>query len=408
MKVVLLDPGLLNTHGHHFHTDLAIYHALRMQGLQTIVLGNRDVEPDIRSAMPVRPFFRACAYPDRDLTLHDGFRATFDHFNQWVAEDLEDTEFLRLSEDDLIIVPTVRDIHLDGVYRWYTSLPEPRPRICLRLIFPPFFRNRPEDIDVAIKLSEAQLKRWATVPDDRLILVAETAELSEYFNRLCGLRASVFPLIVRYPDEGRADAGLSQDQPRQFAFVGEARQEKGAHLIPEAFKNLLGILPDAHLTFQTSCLFDMNSGFVDALNQLSPHVSLLGDALSAQEFEDAIASADVLLLPYDAKEYRLRTSLIFLEAVGAGKPVIVSKNTWMHRMLLELGMPDIGVEEFSSQGLFDSMQTLLAQWPDVVSKSAEAATNLRQRHNPTRFVEAVLDAASGAMRVDPAQSKLRV
>lgn len=409
MKVVLLDPGLLNRHGHHFHTDLAIYHALEMRGLKPIVLGNRDVEPGIKSAMPVRPVFRATAYPDRDGFLQDGFRSTFDSFNQWVAEDLEATELEQLTEDDLIIVPTVRNIHLDGVFHWYTRLPEPRPRICLRLMFTPVLRTHPDDWDVAVALSKAQLQRWKTVPEDRLILVAETEELSDYFDRLCGLRASVFPLIVRYPAiDGRASANLGQDLPRRFAFVGEARKEKGAHLLPEAFKDLFRLHPEAHLTVQTSCLFDVNAGFVDELNQLSPRVSLLGDVLSAEAYDDAIESADVMLLPYDAEQYRLRTSLIFLEAVGAGKPVLVSPDTWMHRMLLDLGLPDICVEEFTSQGLFDALQRLLRHWPEVISKSAQAALELRRRHNPTRFVETVLDAASVTLQANPSQSEQRV
>jgi hypothetical protein len=41
VRVLLLDPGLLNRNGHHFHTDLAIYHERQARGSPITVLGNR-------------------------------------------------------------------------------------------------------------------------------------------------------------------------------------------------------------------------------------------------------------------------------------------------------------------------------------------------------------------------------
>lgn len=396
MKFVLLDPGLLNTHGHHFHTDLVIYNELQARGIETLVLGNRLVETAICSAMPVEPVFRSPAYPKRDGVDQGDLEANFRHFNRLVAEDLKTAGLESFSADDIILIPTARDIHLSGIFDWYTRLPFPRPRICIRLMFLPWFRNKPEERELAIQLSKDQLQNWTGIPESKLILASESRELAQYYQTLCGVSPIVFPLIVRYPVSKNTGISLRKpESPKHFVFLGEARKEKGAHLIPEAFETLLKKFPDLKLTVQTSCLYDIEKEFVNQLIGLSPGVSLQTEALHEENYDKCLNSADVVLIPYKPESYQRRTSLIFLEAVGAGIPVLPTAGTWMCAEMKRLGLNGIFIEEFTSQSIAAAVENVIKQWPEVIFNALKAKKTIKAKHNPIHFVDELLKRCNG-------------
>lgn len=399
MRVTIIDPGLLNTHGHHFHTDLVIYQELRRRGTSATVLGHRKVEATISRAMPVVPIFRSPAYPKRDGVDQGGLRSNFEQFNRWVAEDLMAADLPRFSEEDIILIPTARDIHLTGVYQWYTQLPEPRPRICIRLMFLPGFRAKPAEQEAAKQLSRQQLRAWAAIPGDSVVFASESRALSEQYMSICGICPPTFPLIIRYPEFNDVSRRQSScDGPANFAFLGEARREKGVHLLSDAFGSLLQKYRHLRLTVQTSCLYDVDGEFVRNLQQLSQRVTLQTEALFEANYDRCIGAADVVLIPYDPASYGRRTSLIFLEAVGAGIPVLTTKGTWMHDESLRLGIGDVAIEEFTSRSVAEAVEKLMAHWPRVLANANKAKRMIRNRHNPSRFVDAMLERHCMALR----------
>src|SRR5664279_1061037 len=68
---------------------------------------------------------------------------------------------------------------------------------------------------------------------------------------------------------------------------------------------------------------------VRALRRL-PQVELIGKGFARKaEYFAAVARARWILLPYDPQPYEVRTSGIFIEALGLGIPVVVTPGTWM-------------------------------------------------------------------------------
>ena len=58
-------------------------------------------------------------------------------------------------------------------------------------------------------------------------------------------------------------------------------------------------------------------------------VMLVSDPLTTEEYYALLASADVLLLPYDPKLYLFRSSGVLAEALAAACPCVVPGDTWM-------------------------------------------------------------------------------
>lgn len=392
MRVIILDPGLMDTQGHHFHTDLAVYKEFEDRGIPTTILGHREVESQIRATIPVIPFFRSIAYPKRDGQDCGNLRANFETYNQMVYEDLMTYEFPPFDSEDLILVPTARDIHLSGLYKWFEQLADPKPRICIRLMFPPEFRSAPSERKLAVELSTRQLRDWSRLPSNKLILASESDELSGVYEKLCEKTPITLPLIVRYPLSKR-DNVISQNlqSPKHFVVLGEARKEKGAHLIPDAFRKLFLMYPDIKLTVQTSCLYDIDDDFIEDLQQLSPQVEFQTEALHEDSYDKCLRSADVVLLPYDPTFYAKRTSLIFLEAAGAGIPILTTAGTWMQSEMQRLGLDGTFIERFDSQSISEAVIKMMNDWPATLSNSVRTQDAFRKNHNPTNFVDSILD-----------------
>jgi glycosyltransferase involved in cell wall biosynthesis len=196
------------------------------------VLWTPPTSTAIRAQLPVKPVFEATAYPSRDGAAERDLLTDFDALNSLVERDLHRFVEPRFHADDLLLVPTARDIHLTGIYRWYSTLPSPRPKICLRLLFEPWFRAKREERELAVEHSRRQLRGWAALARDQLVVVSERRELAQYYEGLCGVRVRVLPMPIRYPDARRDPPPTGGSS--HIVFLGEARREKGFHLYPDA------------------------------------------------------------------------------------------------------------------------------------------------------------------------------
>ena len=70
----------------------------------------------------------------------------------------------------------------------------------------------------------------------------------------------------------------------------------------------------------------------------------LPNELPRPEYEAILRAVDVVLLPYDHASYAERTSGIFVEAIFAGKPVLVPAGTWMAAELLRFDLQELMID----------------------------------------------------------------
>jgi glycosyltransferase involved in cell wall biosynthesis len=385
-RILLLDPGLLNRHGHHFHVDLAIDEACRARGLAATAFANRRVEPEIGEALRAVPLFRAPAYPSRDGARRRDFRRDFDVLNRLVEHDLR-RGGPAPAADDLILVPTARSIHLDGMRRWYERLPAPRPRVCLRLLFEPGFRVAPEEEGPALALTRAQMRAWAGAAGDRLRLAAERRRLAGLYSALSGLPVHVLPMPIRSPAAVKPPRAAGP--PRHVVYVGEARREKGFELLPDVCRRLLAAAPGTRFTVQAGCRLDVDPATVAELAALAPAVRMIDGVLSVEAYEELLRDADLVLAPYHPETYRFRTSQVFLEALGHGKPVVTTRGTWMHEQLLALDADGYAAERFDGASVAAAALRAFAAWPQTTAAAARAGEATRRRHNGAAFLDAL-------------------
>ncbi|NGX56917.1 MAG: hypothetical protein K1060chlam5_01170 [Candidatus Anoxychlamydiales bacterium] len=100
---------------------------------------------------------------------------------------------------------------------------------------------------------------------------------------------------------------------------GSIREEKGLKYIKDLSKKLV-TQKNINLVIAKAAkeLLDDNS-----------NIKYVNTNLNFDEYNSLMVKSDIILLPYIAEFYRLRTSGIFVEAIAFGKIVVTTKNTWM-------------------------------------------------------------------------------
>jgi glycosyltransferase involved in cell wall biosynthesis len=400
MKLVILDPGLDITAGHHYHLDLVLQEQAAAHGMEMVLYGFRGMDPAIEARFDARLIFEQHCYahapgPHELTVVHN--RSVNNHaFHRDLCEGVG----LTFDPDDLIVMHTVLGNQMIGFYLWYRDLPEPKPRVCMILRFPPWFHLTREHHEVAVALDRHALSLWTAFPPGRVMIAADNRGLADFYGKLAGFEIPDLPIPIRYPASGSASTAFTarRHSPApesatpgrpHFVYLGEAREEKGIHLIYEALRRRLPELEGIRFTIQCGRP-ELLGDLLEEWRRELPEVDFIGRNLTEAEYLSLLAGADAVLVPYQPGIYDVRTSHVFLEAVGAGKPVMITAGTWMDLELSRLGHTGVKAAVFSPDGVSDGLMALASQWRDLTGHAPAAAQRCRSLHNPKEFFRCLL------------------
>lgn len=219
--------------------------------------------------------------------------------------------------------------------------------------------------------------------DSRLALFADTEELAAQYSALLRQPVRPVPVPVIVPPMPTRPLGPLP----HVVFAGGARLEKGYHHLPSAVGDAM----------QRAC-FTVHSGRVDstadplvqrAHRELrafrGDRLRLIEQPLDPPEYAALLASADLLLLPYDPSSYSARSSGIVAEAFALGVPVVVPAECWMERVAGADRAIIVGAD-----GVVAALKTALDRLPDLRAAARAAAPGWRERHNPDALLTALL------------------
>jgi glycosyltransferase involved in cell wall biosynthesis len=169
-------------------------------------------------------------------------------------------------------------------------------------------------------------------------LYTDTEELSAQYHEAAGLSFGVLPIPFR---SQLIQAMPRNEGPLRIAFIGDARDEKGFHWLPELVEQLMDQYVRTgrvRFLFQASPVdAPWNEGSCRALRRLREYdrsqVELVGTGgpLGAEEYFQLVSQVDILLCPFHKTAYQSRSSGTLAEAIAAGVPAIVPEGTWLSR-----------------------------------------------------------------------------
>jgi glycosyltransferase involved in cell wall biosynthesis len=199
-----------------------------------------------------------------------------------------------------------------------------------------------------------------------------------------------------------------ENDPLRVLFLGDLREEKGFTKLPALVRAMSADPHSPRVQFVVPGAIHTEERapeMITALAELESYSSEVVERphrdgfIPADDYYRLLASAEVVLCPYDAKVYRNRTSGVFAEAVVAGKPTIVPADTW----LSSAQEPGTGEAYVNDRDLFRALRRVCADYARYRAVAEAASERWLARHSPENVLAEML--GEGAPRVASVQVK---
>lgn len=157
--------------------------------------------------------------------------------------------------------------------------------------------------------------------------LCDTSGLAKTYGNLLGTAVRRAKVPINGPALRKAAQARPKPDPVIVLVLGEARREKGFHMLPD----LIGavIAADPNIEFRVQAALNMplgEPGIAAALSRLrgmrGKNLQLLAPRIETEEFYNHLGRGHIMLLPYDAETYSMRSSGLLLQALAAGLRIV--------------------------------------------------------------------------------------
>lgn len=389
VDVIVIDPNLKDTLGHYLEYDAAVVKGLRAAGARPILLAHRAVQSGIVDVLGAQPVFRDDIWSDsgrasRWSTAKANLRFLSDMLRAVRRQQLGPHvvcfvhSFINRQFFALVLLPLLmtrrRSYSFIYLFRYQAG----------------FYGGRLARF--GFRLLEL-LARWRSIR-----LGSDSDRLAADLQALTWLPVEVLP-IPHVPPTAEIQ-GRSPDHHCHFVSLGGARDEKG---ILELFAAIRWLHDNYHLhnvrfTLQCNDATPEVAAAITAFRDANlPGCRLLFSALATADYYDLLAQADIVLLPYWRSIYARRTSGVFVEALSAGKPVVVTEDTWMADQLSRHGAGLLCADRDPvTLGL--AIMAARAMRADLVALATARRAAWTELHNPETLARRIMPSGNPAAR----------
>jgi len=388
MKISLLDPGLRQRDGHYYDWVHQLTLEARRRNISVVIGCAQHAASDLQAALrplaEVRPLFTVSPHhapprlsfaPGHPQVLAREEAARHSHESVRLAAELS-----TLPPSDLWVFPTLFASQAAA----YALVPNAPPVVgCIH--------NAPE-LDGAAAATSWQQALHALyalrVPDsvpqpqgapaNSVRLGTTTAPLQQAYAALSPLPIQLWPL---------AHDGLRAIQPRNqvttVGILGHQRPEKGLGILPPLITGLLALglkvlLHDASGQLRAPALpgLQLVSGFVS-------------------DFPALVSLCDLIVVPNQAANYRLRGSGPVWEAMACGVPVLAPRDCYPGELVLSSGV-GLCFDTSTPEAILRTLQTALQRYPQLAAAAFACSEQWPKHHGVGRF----LDQALSGLAID--------
>jgi len=392
---------LKNGLGHYLEYVKSIIDPIATNGRTALVLVNQEADTEVMNSVPAQKVFRHEIWNILPR-IH-----RIPRVGRWLNTVVENVRFFlrirwvlnerRIDSEWLIFCDMVCHNQILAWSWWHRSLPR-RKRPLLVLLF----RYSTDWFYYWYGESSSQraFKGYEALSTQGLVhFASDSARLALEYARLTNLPIEVLPIphTTHSFHGGKSKPAAKPEGCLRMVSIGGARDEKGIMEILQAIEKLSesGEIEKFEFAIQTTGATECTQALVKHLQgKKLTRVRFIAKRLSTEEYYRLLSAADVVLLPYWREIYVSRTSGIFAEAVAAGKPVIVTEDTWMSDQLENYGG---GV--FVRNRDVDDLVRAIAEMRDRYGELRKAAlmtrTAWRNKHSPEALLAAVMEMIDG-------------
>ncbi len=389
----MIEPFLIGYNGHLFNYAKSLSENLNNNGVEFKIFVSKDCDSKIKKEINTEVVFDNLPNENVFKTFFGKMFKSVVIYNFHLFKGLKKISKNNQLKNKLLFFGTIQHIHLFGLILW--------------LIFTKK-KNCPKTIILTLRLSiyRYDLNRWSLsyvwyVFAFKLInlvklkcniyFITDSNKLVDEYKKLTNLNISLLPIPHTFKHTDFVNFEFTKNTYSiVFTSLGSARKNKGFDILIDAiillskksnFENYQFIL-------QSNC--SSNDTFIKSKIDLIKvysfnNVTLIDRELKENEYYSLLNISDVVLIPYDMGIYYANTSGIFTEAVSFGKPVIVTKNTWMSDNL------SIGSGyAFENRDAFDlvlKIETSFKNYISMLNESKASSKKWNMYHNSDNFIK---------------------
>lgn len=337
---MVADQSLKGFHGHHYEYSVAVARAVSEAGYEPWILSHTDYRGDVPQGLNWRKVFQQSWTESTRIhlvwILVWGFLKWIPGIGRLFSLKKESFGFqlqnaigeLGLGPRDHLFVHTLNFVQLLEVL-FVSARTKNSPSFHLVLRQDPGERGRFGIKSLLLKMIFQIAKR-----DKGLFFYSDTLGLCRAFHSISNIDFHCLPVLY---DQSVVLPDLKSPEG-QFVvtYLGDGRREKGYQHLPAIVEETLKASSGVHFHLQSLLVkpASKDQELVLAQQKLNllkekypKQIKLLEKSLSPQEYLNLLCSSDLVLLPYEASAYKLRSSGILSQAIGAKKIVVVPEGT---------------------------------------------------------------------------------
>jgi hypothetical protein len=380
-KLIVIDPCLFNMSGHEYTMNKFIVEEGQKHGYNHLVLCHNGYKPNSQDTMHTVSVFRRSPYDKTEMSweydmaaINNGNQEIFTVLSKYLLSSF-------LPEGSMILLHTACNTLLVGLARWIKKIRRPDLKIRIVLRWPA--TRRVFDREKAELFCKKACLIYPRLSGD-IRFYADNRGLVEYYKNLTGLQFAQTPIGIQFHDAPQPAPPDLERHSLEFVFAGTPRKEKGIIHISNAISDHIDRYPQDIFHIHTIKAYNLAKKFRDTYPN---HVHTHNEFLSGTPYFEFLLRGDVVLIPYDVQSYELRTSHIFMEALGLGRAVIVSKDSWMEEVLQEFDAPlGVVMPSWDSEGLLHAMAELHERRSEILGNAFDHAEQIRRLHNPVQWM----------------------
>ncbi|MGQ3296842.1 glycosyltransferase [Reyranella sp.] len=382
----IIDPALQGIGGHHYSAAERLAAEIAAAGVDCRILCSAKADSNVIGALKGERCFSESIYGRTDTGMPE-----FERRARAISKDLY--RMVRWTRPDLLILPTCDQVLLYATSLCIKSIGGWQPNILAWFLYPPDSEQAQAEFRVAGASLEAVLSSRGQVH-----ACCETMAAKRLLESCLP-----FPLERRPGPSALANAiaparrdHVARSRGAIVACVGHANIGKGYALLPDALS--LATTSDDSVVFRVHGFIDRRDTVQDhetfrRLSAMGPGVSVHNGVLSTQGYQEFIAAADILLLPYAPEVYRSRGSGVFNEAEQLGKPVIAPRECTFAEDAFAEGRA-VPIERLDPRGIADAIAAAISGLSQLEERAAMHARK-RQLDGLQPLLSRLLKAVPG-------------
>jgi glycosyltransferase involved in cell wall biosynthesis len=396
-RLFVVDPGLVNSAGHPIQYAVTLKEHCTKVGLPlTILCRDRASQKLLHAIEDSLPILHHHCFPVTKEAEH-AFYGSLSVLDERV----------QLASTDLILITSAYINELEGVAEFVKERSQhDRPLFAFN-----FHQLVPPSTDAGAELSAKYVSEWTTrlrkVFRQRILespivslWTTDSEGLNKEISQLTNSWVGRLPFL--FMQQERKISTIDTVSTR-IGFLGDGRAEKGMLVLLRAVNKWFPADSQVSFIIQNIGVRGYPSDDLEEVEALigdmrhRQNVSFIDTDLDSNEFSETLASLDVAVFPYDPLHYSNRASMLFVQAVAAGLPVIVSDGTWMAGKVktaeavgsvIEFKRRDV---TGNASRLTDAIWKMVGAAPSLTDAACIAASAVRQTHSPQRYLQTIFD-----------------